>query len=1531
MANARAILRGVAIGVGALVLLVLVALTVLTRSEIGHERIRRLVLSQLRDAVHGHVQLGGVGGDILTHIRLTDLVITDSTGAPFLAIDTLSASYNPLSLLRKHIELSHLRLVNPVVVLDRRPHARWNYERIFAIDTAAPADTTFGFGDWVVLHDVHMASGHVVVRTPWSAADSLHGRARDSVIRAALSGATRVHVVEVPRGYQQVMDFRSLDGRLPLVRAARPGTDAMLVRIDSLSGLAAPFAPPPARVQRLAGTFRISTDSVWFRGAHARLPGTRITGSGAYALESGNLWLALQGDTVSLGSMRWIYPPLPAEGGGHLNLSMRLAGDTSVYRATDAVLRVRGATLSGQFGIQIDDTVRFMNTDLRFRGVDTRLVEQLAPVEIPRRGTLGGHLQLAGTVAALHVNGNVAFDDAGGGTSAVVANGLVGVSPRGVRAGELHLQFQPLQLALARAVQPTFPLDGAVTGTAIVDGASWSAMRARVDLAYRVPTAPGISRVTGTARVVLAGTRRADVDLRVHPLALATLRAFVPGVAFRGRARGTVTANGPLSDLRLASALRLPEGGEFVVRGALDVTGAQPGYAATLGLRVVNLQAIVATAPPTRLTARATAQGRGVHPATMHAALAVEMAASMYDSLSLTGATVRAAVDDGLLHVDTMTVRSHFATVGASGSLGVAPGRTGALRVHALVDSLHALARYVAVVDSTTVAPRPAAHARTMARARADSARRAARDEVARMAMAGRRSTVADVHLDTTSSAVRADSVSGKLALAATLTGRIQRFDARGRVGASDLVVRGNAVHAARAEFAWMGAPRLRGSHLAVGARLERVRAGGFALDTVALRTTYAAPNGTLAFVVSQDTMHDYTGEVAFALHPSHHELHVRQLRLRFDTTVWRAAHPGTIAWGPSAVTIDSMDLRSGSRGRIFVDGRLATAGASSLAVQVQGLQVAHVAALLQSDLGVAGILTLSGRLEGTQRAPLIRGAAALVQGSVGGSHIPDLRATFAYNAQRLEARATASRSAGAPLLSADASVPVDLALAGHTGPRLLDRPMRANIRLDSLPLDAVPRLTDVITELRGQATGAVAVRGTPRHAAVAGALGLHFASFRLAATGNRVTGVNGMLRMQGDTLVVDSLVGHSGGGLLRVQGGLDVTHLTRPGFALAFTARDATVMDNDYGRLVADADLTVRGPFDDVLVSGRATILEGTIYAPEPGTQDVMNINDPSVYNAIDTARVSEAVLPTPNPLLEHLRVDATVNISRDTWVRRSDANVEIYSDGELRVRLDRRRQSLLVEGVVITERGQYTFLTRRFDVQHGTINFTGGPELDPTLQLTATHEIRLPGREPIDLQVLVGGTMLDPRVTLRSDAQPPISQSDLLSFLAFGRSSSSLLQFRGSSISGQSSANGRVVGQVAALATQQLTAVAVGQLADEFERSAARSLHADVFNITPTDVPTEVSVNGVGGLLKGTEVEVGRYLNRRTFVAVQARPTFAAPGARLEYRISEGLVLQSSVEPRFQLRTPSLETNRPPVNTTTVFGLFLVRDWRF
>ena len=142
----------------------------------------------------------------------------------------------------------------------------------------------------------------------------------------------------------------------------------------------------------------------------------------------------------------------------------------------------------------------------------------------------------------------------------------------------------------------------------------------------------------------------------------------------------------------------------------------------------------------------------------------------------------------------------------------------------------------------------------------------------------------------------------------------------------------------------------------------------------------------------------------------------------------------------------------------------------------------------------------------------------------------------------------------------------------------------------------------------------------------------------------------------------------------------------------------------------------------------------------------------------------------------------------------------------------MDQRRQAIVLDGEVATDRGEYEFLSKRFQIRRGSAVFVGDADPDPNLQITGEYEVRLAASQAINIRVQIGGTLSRPRIALDSDAQPPMSQSDLLSYLAFGRTSSSLLQFEGSSLSGGGGGSSNLAGTGAQLVTQQLAAVALG-----------------------------------------------------------------------------------------------------------------------
>lgn len=1518
------------ITIAAIALLIIGAILGLTNTDLGRERVRRIAVSAMDKSIHGITRIGRVDGNLLRGITLRDVSITDSAGAPFFASPLVQARFSIGTFLSKHIVIEALGVTKPSVVLDKKPGDEWNFTKLFATADTAKKDTARGFGSWITLRNVRMSDGHILVRMPWTPGDSLPKAVRDSIVRVTLAGQARQRVIEAPGGYQSVMEFGAVNAALPHVRLADPDSTTRIFQVGSLAMTASLFNPPDADLRDLRGTIYMAADSLWFRGLAAALPNTQLRGDGTYMLTSGDLTASFHAAPLALADLRFAYPHLPSSGSGSMDLTaaMRHEGESD-YVARNIDLTVQGGALSGQLGLAMGQRageLRLHDTQLAFKTIDTRTIEQFVPtVKVPRRGTISGRAMLAGTPAAMHVNADVVFAEPRSGTSRVLVAGVAGSGRQGFSAENLHVTITPLQMGLARVLAPSLPIGGVLTGTVTLNGSLAGRMTARADLEHR--EGRELTRMVANGEVVDAGKRGVTADMRFDPISLITAGKFAPALGLQGVASGTVRLGGSMRALDLAADLHLPDGGELATTGKLDLASAEKGYDLETRLRLFNLRSVASRGPVTSLTATAVAKGRGFDPKTMHAAFSANVQHSAVDSLAVDSANIRVAVSDGMATMDSVAIHTPFAQLFVDGRIGTAPGHTGDLRYVVAVDTLAALRRWLASPDSGVVPLRPAILNAAIARAKADSARQANRSEVAYRAT-GR--VQPQIKLDSLR-ALRRDSVDGALRTAGIISGAISDFDVRGRLSAEHIVARGNGLNRARVEYAVAngGTPNMK---YVVGGSFDSLSASGFALDSATLQATYTKPSGTVELAVYQDSGYVYRAGAAFLLSLDSSQVRWRTLSLQLDTSRWVAAAPGFVQWGKRGILVHDLDLRNGSTGRIYASGQLPVDGAMNFAVDVRGLQLANLVGLAESDISATGSVDLRARLAGTQRAPELRGAFGLTGASYRNTPLPDFRDGFRYADERLVSHAEMMRNGGQPLARIDVDAPINLALAGVTGPRVLDRPLKVDFVADSLPLDALPRFTDAVSNVHGRVVGAVAARGTGTKPVVLGQLGLDFASFKLEALGVTATDMGGLIHMTGREIVLDTIGAKSGEGSLQIKGKIGIANAASPTFDLQFTARDATVLDNDVGELHANANIAVKGPIDGVSVTGRARIVHGTLYIPNGSGPRQVSADDPAVISVVDTSDVAmRKLVTTESPLMENMTMDVKLTVARDTWARSPEANIEFFTQGPLTVLKNRDDEGISLDGVVNTERGEYAFLGRRFVLSHGSAIFTGGPDLNPLLQLGAQYTIQPAGRPALNINIAINGTVRKPLIVLTSDAQPPLSQSDLLSYLAFGQSSTSLVSSAGSSNSGGGSGSGSLVGSAAALATRQLTATALGVMTHEFAATAARSLGADVFTITPADVPDAgVTISGVRTILAGTQIEAGKYVDRQTYVATQIRGQGSTPGFVVQRRLSKGYRIEASVDSRYIVNQPTLSTD-VPIRSEATFGAFLIREWKF
>jgi hypothetical protein len=1505
-------------------LLLLGASLLVTNTDWGRERIRRYVVGLLEKNSHGIIQIGSVTGNLLKGFTLHDVVITDSARAPFVKADEIWARYSLRTLRGKRIEFREVKLVRPIIVIDKQPGGKWNYDRIFPRDTVTRTGVKkTGWGTWIRFGNVTMIDGDLTVRAPWEPDPNISPAERRDAIRRALGPEERLKIIQVAKGYQKESSFHHINALFPLVRLEDPGYRSRLIDVAALKMIAEPFRPPVADVRGLTGTFEFTGDSVWWKGARVTFPGTRASGDGRYYLNNGDLHLRLHGDPVNPGDIRWAMPRLPERGSGKLDFGLDWTEGKSVYLAENMDVTLEGSHVTGQIEATVTDTIAYRNANLRFANLDTRLLTRMFPaMTFPRPLTLTGRADFDGGHNALRINGDVVVDDRLSGRSRLVGNGVMGLSNGIFTARDLHVRMLPLQMGLAKAVAPDIQLGGTVSGTATLNGSTAALMTAQGDVTHVERGA--VSRATGRAAIRVRGIPWYDVDARMHPLALATVGRFMPGVGLRGNANGPLRLKGFKNNLAINTQLTFADSGFLDLRGTMDLASREKGYNLEFNTRLFNANTVIARAPETSITAVGSARGRGFDPATMQAQLVADIAESSVDTLSLDRANVRVAIANGMARFDTLAVELPQGIIEAKGTFGLAPGRTGTLSYHVAIDSLSRIEGLISP-DTGVVRPRPGILAARVARARADSSRIARETEVER-AISGRAlpRTVVD-----TPQAVRRNELAGSVRADGVATGNIRNFSLKGTASGSGIVARGNTVGSFTADYDWINA-RTPQSQVRVNAQARAVRAAGFDLDSVGAKLTYSKPHGTAAIVVNQDNARTYTADAAFTLDNIRNELKLNNLRLQFDTSVWASTRVASLHWGRAGVDVENLELRNAADGRIYVHGFIPKEGNANLDIAVENLNVEDVIALTQSDINARGLISLNVHATGTLDNPQFRGTFGATDLIYNGATVADVRGNVEYANQTLTGRAEATRGGQPRFLIAEGTVPINLALTGVTGSRFpSNREIALNINADSLPLDLLPQLSGYVSNVSGRASGSFKVGGSLNDPQLTGQLALHDGRARLVPAGINLDQIEASIRMMGDTVVIDSIAANSKGRMI-LTGGIGLRSLTAPSFDLRLRTNNAQVLDNHRGDLSVSANLAMAGPFNDAHVTGNVRVTDGFVYIPQSDNKTLVGPGDPALYNVLDTAVTADRELfPGQSPLLANLRMDVNLRVDRDVFVRSREANIEVYSEQDLGIHVNRAKETLVLDGVLLSERGVYTFMTRRFNIKRGSATFINSTELNPTLQATGEYEVQQPNREAINIQIAVGGTMRQPNISLTSDAQPPIPQSDLLSYLAFGQSSTSLVQLEGSGLT-DGSGGTNIVGAGAALASKQLAGIAIGVVADQVAGSAAQSLGADVFTITPADVQTDV-----GNFLRGTQFEFGKYFKSHTFFAVKSPLDPAAlvrPGMQMVHRFGglRGYRLETGVDTRYLLREPTLARDQN-VATTSAFGAFLIREWRF
>lgn len=1524
------------VGIGTVVLLLVLVVVVLATTPWGNERVRRIIVSQANGRLTGRLGIERLRGNLFSGATLTNVSVVDSAKHEVFSARRVKVDYALLPLLRRQVVIQRLVLDTAAMVFDKRPGQRWNFQALMRPGGAARDTTRHGtppqIGE-VVIHD-----GRFTWRRPWRPDSNLPADRRDAAVAAALGANARSRTERVSGGFQRVLYYHDIDAVLPEIHLAHDGQPTA-VRIGSLSMIAEPYRPPVIDVRSLTGVIYASKDSLWWRDARMALPSSRVAGNGRIGFNRSGITMQLSAAPLSLADFRWLNPGLPAEGGGRLAVSLRTHGDTAEYGVANADLHYQAATLAGNARVMRvhpplgEATVVVRGADVTVARLGTDLIRQLVPsAKVPRGGVIDGHVAVNGPLDALNLNADVRYTDAASGSSRVAATGGVSLS-HGARARDLRVQLMPLRLELLRDFGVDEPLHGTMSGTALVNGSQRTGWDVRGDLTLldRGTT----SRVAGTGSYRASG-RQIVADVALRPLALTILNAFKAGPELHGSVTGHVHAEGSADALRLSGTLRsTSNGGTIEGRGTVSPNGHPPAYDLTVTLDAFNARAFTPRAPVTNLTGTLAARGVGTSPATMNAAFSVDLAQSRYDTFTVDRLLARGTVSNGLLHADTLAAELRGARASAAGSLGLVAERDGALSFTLNVDSLGTLRRWLASSDTSRVAVAPGRQGAVLAAARADSTRRAESTRIMKLALGlpPGQPLVVDTLVG-----IPRDSLAGSLGATGTLRGSVKHLggdvDVRGR----GLVARGNSV--ARLD-AHVSSPDLRNetAPLTFSVSADSLLADGHWFDAVNVSGERHGKAVVADVRIRQDSLTSYAALGRYVRPaPGVQVVRLDSLSARFDTLVWRLAHPGGARLDRGTIALDSIDLRSTSGGRFWANGVVPRQGSIELRAGAENVQVATVLQALQREANASGLIGASVSVTGTRADPDIAADLQLRAAHYRDSRAPGADVSLRYAARALRIGGSVhDDSSGRELATLRALLPVNLALESVPGSRRLPGAISADVTLDSLDLASLPLTSRAVTNVHSRTAGDVHVRGTWREPDYSGNVALRGGTVTLVSTGMTLSDAVADLRLVGDTLRLDSLVARSRG-TLRAAGTVDLTDRAHPFVRASAELRNLRVMDAQRGLVDADGEMSAEGPLDAIHVSGRGEMLHGFL-ALKQFRKDLLRVKAPgalstfAVWDTVtppDVAARSAALRAQPHRV--GLIVDLALQVDRGNYYRnKPDVSLGFLTNGdeELRAHLDTRSSDAWAVGFVRVSGGLAIFRARRFTPERGTLTFTPFTNAPGIVEDVAEREVWEPGRGMLPLQFLTGGTSKAPAVGLEAGTLFPIRGRELNGYLTMGRAHTSLLQQSGSSLSGSESWSGQLSGETGALARRQQAATALGVVLHDIGTGASKEFNLDAFSVSPADVPTELVFGKTGGV-RGALVEGGRFVTVDRYIGGEMRLTRGIPGARMSQRFGGGAwQLDIGIEPRFLFVAPEDLGITHPTVRTGAGAVFLTRNW--
>jgi translocation and assembly module TamB len=1446
--------------------------TALLFTETGRLLTGRLVAGELGRVMRGRFEVARVSGNFWRTLEFDNVVIRDTTGDLLADIPHLEVRYKFPNLMAGRIILEDLDIDRGTIRIVKQKNGRLNFQDIFKLGEGKGGGTS----PLIELRNARLHATTLEALLPWNPPDTAKTDASKASVLAAERAKPGRVILETRHGYRKLVTLDALNARLSRLLISSPTHEPLTFEVDSLSTR---ISDPAITINQLDANGWTRADTLQFTVEQVRLPNTRASGSGTLTWPKGPVLydFAMVATEADLRDFWWITPKLPQMTGKARVVAKSRDETFTSYALHGLQLQGKDGRITGQVTLLVDSRrgLGAENMKLDLAAVDMDVLRPFLDT-LPFYGTLTGKMSGRGYLDALTIDYDGIFSDSaveGGAENRLSLAGLVHLGgPPGAVFDNMELRETDFDLATIRKVSPSLPLQGRLSLVGTLSGpwknVTFTGTARQHDDGHPETMAEGVSRLDTRDST----TTRFATDVRLDPLDFDGLRTSFPTLKLPGRLQGPLKLSGTMDSMRVDSDLR-GEIGHFRATGGIRLTpGKMGGDSLLVDFEGVDLAQLRQTPPKTKLTGTLFVNGTMDSVTGPQGTFAISLAHSTAANVPLDTVIATLSAANGILTFDTLLARLPGVAANGEGTLGWRSPSDGEIQVAFTADSLVTLdpfLRDTVTPPSDSEPPHP---------------------------IQGR--------------------VTGTLSLAGAVDAPTVRIDADGRA----LEWKGFKVPTASATLDWSRAER---SQLGLVITLDSVRSQDWTMTTLTAElrgytdSLLWSGSAKLADSVSLAASGQYWK------HPPSQVVAVDSARLTLPDHTWRLHEPVSLALGRERVDFSPLFLEaSDGSGLVRIEGSLPHEQEGKLIISAVGLDLRDVYLALQRDTTkVGGTVEADIEVGGTAAAPTFQGTASLADLALGDLASPYVQGVFNYADRRLDANVLLWKT-GTPVMRIEAALPIDLALKS-VPKRQLPGDLVVRAVADSTEMSVLEAFTNTVRGVHGTLRMDAQVTGSWDKPALAGFIDVRNAEGSVPSLGTSFSGINGRARLNGDSIQIDTLRVNGGKGSMEVGGVLRLEELTRPILGLRMRAnRFRAIADRRFLTLDATGNLELTGPVMQARLTGRLVADEGNFRFSDLLTKRIVNLENPADSGLIDISEIREENLGAAfqNRFLDSLTIEnLRLVMGESFWLRSSEANIQL--DGDLTV--NKVRDVYRMDGTLSALRGTYSvkigFVVRDFTVEEGTVRYFGTPDLNAELNITAEYTAEdVDTRQEIPVIAKITGTLLQPKLALESDQHPPLSETELVSYLMFGRSSFAV------NSGGAASQN-----QSAALATG--ISYFSSALSSEIQRTLISDLGVpiDYLDIRPGTVSSGTVSASSSGASQVAQVTAGWQVGRKWYLAlltdVCTSGTNFYPSA--EYRVNRPLRVKLAVEPTtpctINTFDPSQNRKRYQVGLDTLWSL--------